>query len=47
MAEHLNEYFSSLFTMDYISTLPVPENKCEGRYSDYLKQQIVIKKNGN
>ena len=31
MAEHLNEYFNSLFTRDYISALPVPENKFEGR----------------
>ena len=30
MAENLNEYFSSLFTREDISALPVPETKFEG-----------------
>ena len=31
MAESLNEYFSSVFTREDISALPVPEKKFEGR----------------
>ena len=31
MAEILNEYFSSVFTREDISTLPVLETKLEGR----------------
>ena len=31
MAENLNEYFSSVFTREDISTLPVLETKFEGR----------------
>ena len=34
MAEHLNEYFSSVFIREDISALPVPETKFEGRESD-------------
>ena len=30
MAEVLNEYFSSVFTTEDISSLPVPFNKFEG-----------------
>ena len=41
MAENLNEYFSSVFTREYISTLPVLETKFEGRESDYLGQLII------
>ena len=36
MAENLNEYFSSVFTREDISVLPVSEIKFEGRESDYL-----------
>ena len=39
MAENLNEYFSSVFTREDISILPVLETKFEGR--DYLGQLIV------
>ena len=39
MAENLNEYFSSVFTLNNISALPVPELK--GRDSDYLGQLII------
>ena len=41
MAENLNEYFSSVFTREDTSALPVPETKFEGRESDYLGQLIV------
>ena len=41
MAENLNEYFSSVFTREDISALPVPETKFEGRESDYLGQIII------
>ena len=34
MAENLNEYFSSVFTREDVSALPVPETKFEGRESD-------------
>ncbi len=36
MAEDLNEYFSSVFTREYISSLPVPEAKFKGADSDYV-----------
>ena len=41
MGENLNEYFSSVFTREDISILPVLETKFEGRVSDYLGQLIV------
>ena len=41
MAENLNEYFSSMFTREDISILPVLETKFEGREFDYLGQLIV------
>ena len=41
MAENLNEYFSSVFTREDISPLPIPEYKLERRESDYLGQLIV------
>ena len=44
MAENLNEYFSSVFTREDISALPVPETKFEGRESDYLGQLIITPK---
>ena len=44
MAENLNEYFSSVFTGEDISALPVPKTKIEGRESDYLEQLIVTPK---
>ena len=44
MAENINEYFSSVFTREDISALPVPETKFEGRESDYLGQLIATPK---
>ena len=44
MAENLNDYFSSVFTGEEISALPVPETKFEGRESDNLGQLIVTPK---
>ena len=41
MAENLNEYFSSVFTREDISILPVFETKFEGREFDYVVQLIV------
>ncbi|KAK2170831.1 hypothetical protein NP493_1135g00036 [Ridgeia piscesae] len=41
MAENLNDYFSSVFTREDISILPVLETKFEGREFDYLGQLIV------
>ena len=41
MAENLNEYFSSVFTREDISILPVLETKFERREFDYLGQLIV------
>ena len=38
MAEVLNEYFSSVFTTEDISSLPVPLTKFEGDQSDHLGQ---------
>ena len=44
MVENLTEYFSSVFTREDISALPVPETKFERRESDYLGQLIVTPK---
>ena len=41
MAEVLNEYFSSVFTTEDISSLPVPVTKFEGNKSDHLEQLFV------
>ena len=44
MAENLNEYFSSVFTREDTSALPVQATKFEGRESDYVGQLIVTPK---
>ena len=41
MAEVLNEYFSSVFTTEDISSLPVPFTKFEGNKSEHLGQLFV------
>ena len=41
MAEDLNGYFSSVFTREDISSLPVPDAKCQEGKSDYLGQLII------
>ena len=41
MAEVLNEYFSSVFTTEDISSLPVPFTKFEGNKSEHLWQLFV------
>ena len=41
MAEHLNGYFSSVFTREDISSLPVPDTKFLEAKLDYLGQLIV------
>ena len=41
MTKNLNEYFSSVFTREDISILPVLETKFKGRESDYLRQLFV------
>ena len=41
MAENLNEYSSSVFTIEDISSLPVPDAKFRGAQLDYLGQLIV------
>ena len=41
MAEDLNGYFSSVFTREDISLLPVPDAKFLEAKSDYLGQLIV------
>ena len=41
MAKNLNGYFSSMFTREDISSLPVPETKFQDAKSDYLGQLIV------
>ena len=45
MAEVLNEYFSSVFTTEDISSLPDPFTKLEGRTSEYLGQLFLTKDN--
>ena len=41
MAEVLNEYFSSVFTTEYISSLQVPFKKFEDNKSEHLGQLFV------
>ena len=41
MAKVLNEYFSSVFTTKYISSLPVPFTKFEGSKSEHLGELFV------
>ena len=41
MAEVLNEYFSSVFTTEDISSLPVPFTKFKGNKSEHLGQLFV------
>ena len=41
MTEVLNEYFSSVFTTEDISSLPVPFTKFEGNKSEHLEQLFV------
>ena len=41
MAEVLNEYFSSVFTTEDISSLPVPFTKFQGSKSEHLGQLFV------
>ena len=41
MAEDLNGYFSSVFTREDISSLPVPDTKFQEAKSDYLGQLVV------
>ena len=41
MAKVLNEYLSSVFTTEDISSLPVPFTKLEGDKSDHLGQLFV------
>ena len=41
MTEDLNGYFSSVFTREDISSLPVPDAKFHEAKSDYLGQLIV------
>ena len=41
MAEVLNEYFSSVFTTEDISSLPIPFTKFEGNKSEHLGQLFV------
>ena len=41
MAEDLNEYFSSVFTIEDISSLPIPFTKFEGNKSEHLRQLFV------
>ena len=41
MAEDLNGYFSSVFTREHISSLPIPDAKFQEAKSYYLGQLIV------
>ena len=41
MAEDLNGFFSSVFTREDISSLPVPDAKFQEAKSDYLRQLIL------
>ena len=41
MAEVLNEYFSSVFTIENINSIPVPFTQFEGNTSEHLGQLFV------
>ena len=41
MAENLNDYFSSVFTREDISSIPVPDAKFQEAKPGYLVQLIV------
>ena len=41
MAEDLNMHFSSVFTRDDTSSLPVPETKFEGSEGERLAQLVL------
>ena len=41
MAEELNMYFSSVFTREDTSSLPVPETKFKGSEGEMLGQLVV------
>ena len=41
MAENLNGYFNYVFNREDISSLPIPDAKCQEAKSDYLGQLIV------
>ena len=41
MTEVLNEYFSSVFTIEDISSLPVPFTKFEGNKPEHLRQLFI------
>ena len=41
MAEELNMHFSSVFTREYTSSLPVPETKFNGTEGEMLGQLVV------
>ena len=41
MAEELNRHFSSVFTREYTSSLPVPETKFKGSEGERLGQLVV------
>ena len=45
-AENLNEYFSSVFTREDISTLPVLETKFEGREYYHISYEMRLKECG-
>ena len=42
MVEELNMHFSSVFTREYISSLPVPETMFNGTEEERLEQLVVI-----
>ena len=44
MAEDLNDYFSSVFTREDISSLPAPDAKFQGDKSDLLGQLTELLK---
>ena len=41
MAEELNMHFSSVFTREYTSSIPVPETKFKGSEGERLGQLVV------
>ena len=41
VAKYINDYFGSVFTIENISSLPVPDAKFQEAKSDYLGQLIV------
>jgi len=42
MAENLNQFFSSVFTLEEVGSLPIPETKFKKTEADYYLGMLVV-----